>query len=537
MQRALDSSRELFELEVPSAGLRLVWDSGLRRLSFRRSHDLNELQVRLSEFSAFREDVKRVGQDTIEERLGRIVGLPCTLDDVWRRVLSEVAFHLSRLDVAKGGRSTVCSRFESWLGMTSASTAWHLRHDTKVPVAERAALLTAAVGELAMSSGEQLASDVLGRRDREVYWWTLRSRWLLAREWFEESSGAGDERASREALQAASSDYLAVLCRKLHRRELELFFSECGESLEAEVKNVLVGEERRKGLGLASPSDLSPAVHHDQVEEVFILWFLRRYDWWSAVSLQLALGRDVPRFLGIPWYAFLAIPGVLLVPFGVDWFLIEKTAPDPANTGAEPWPSWVLAVGWAGLFLVQVALVVYVLVRHRSLFRLLLPRAAFGSLLAWLTVIVVTVPEATNLQLADEMKGFLYDSWLCGIGSADNALSAGTLARALLGIFLVCLPAIGLLLCLILSEAAMYLRAWKAIFRALFVILCCYAGALFWGRLFAVPLLQALSPQEMQTWALLQTWTIGSAYALLFGTLVQLLWENRFITEPLFEEN
>ncbi len=502
----------------------LTWDDRLKILSSQG------VCLHLDHFEKFRTDRK--------ELIGNQWGdLRATLDlltvsqdrppaNSWRRPLGRLAFWVLRSSVGEqrdGGEGKrdheTAKGLLLWLGPESLESGWRLRFDENLRYAQRYRLLSGTVAALARqpteAKGAQTQAAFSEIELREAYWWTLRCRWELAIEW-QRDTGSRDAEA-RPAVSEAALAYLNLLKDEPHQQDLERFLSECGSSIEIEVKRVLFAYEEtwgvRRFFSMECPE--SPQTN-EAVRRVFSSWLLRRYDLKGAEKLIL-WGRPRRELMAGALCFLAAVVG------GFGLFVAQVFFPQELHSWRPSKLFW-----WGLQVFVQLAALFGMAACTPALFRVLMPRALFGSLLAWLTIILTALPNLEQIWISVGPQTQKTLGRLC-----FEMMEAHPRLSATIG----ALPGCALTAVFVLNEVSGYV--WKrrhAILRAVRAMICSYLGSLFWGIIFALPINFWLERKSDATcFCLVPIATIGSSLAVLFGILAQLLWENKSMTEPLGE--
>lgn len=449
-----------------------------------------------------------------------------------RAPLGEFGFRLLRFAESRARTSWFKGRYRSWrgphggvretpegyralaesllvgLGPDGPETAWRLAFDEQLPFSRRSDMVMATKQHLlALSEGENASPAALAnppeRRLRELFWWTVRSHFELACAW-ERSEGIRNPKA-RHVLHESSLAYLNLLKDEPHRRELDEFLQQGGSSVEAEVDRIFALKE--KGPNRARTGGHGSLRTDEAVRRIFFLWYLKRYNLTSAYKLitnPAGIGEVV-----IAWGFFLLVLLLLLAFAAADVGYLGTAFKEKLTAGAFLIPQ-------IGLQLVSLLLFI---VLAPNLSRLALPRALFGTLMAWLTVI-----GAYAFGLADDVRKPLHQA-LMDHGSTSVLTAVGLMVIAYLFMF---------------NEVRGHVPTKRLAARRVSVSLgIMLLGAMFWGLIFSVPLKilleRGLEVKAKLDHCLLYLTFVGGCAAVVFGILVQLLWDDRSITEPLGE--
>jgi hypothetical protein len=395
------------------------------------------------------------------------------------------------------------------LGPDGPETAWRLAFDEQLPFSRRSDMVAATKKHLlTLSEGEDAPPAALAsppeRRLRELFWWTARSHFELACAW-ERSEGIRNSEA-RHVLHESALTYLNLLKDEPHRRELDEFLQQGGSSVEAEVDDVFALKE--KGSIRPRPWGHGSLRTDEAVRRIFFLWYLKRYNLLSAYRLitnPAGIGE-----IAVAWGFFLLVTVMLLAVVVADTGGFGTAFKEQLTAGAFLIPQ----VG------VQLVSLLLFIVLAPNLSRLALPRALFGTLMAWLTVI-----GAYAFGLADDVRKPLHQA-LMGHGFTSVLLTTvGLMVIAYLFMF---------------NEVRGHVPTKRLAARRVGVSLSIMLlGSMFWGLIFSVPLKmlleRGLEVKAKLDHCLLYLTFVGGCAAVVFGILVQLLWDDRSITEPLGE--
>lgn len=365
--------------------------------------------------------------------------------------------------------------------------AWYVAFQSHLPFAHRAGVLASASG--------------LPMPVPDLVWWTAKCRLDLA----VVRAGAvrvDDADALRELVDAATS-YIHLLQKEPSRLAVERFYTAAGTTSEAEVLRAHTVREEYTNV--------------DEVERSEVMtWLLKRY----ALEETWALLRKTLRRREIigGWVALvMAFLGIAL--------FVGRTN-----------PRWQIAAQLAGFG----CLVYY----SPRIFSLLLPRAMFGTLLAWITVVVAQ--SASLLPIITEKDGAAVrescHKWLREIVNHPGEKLDGWFRGMFLEhrfdppqfvdfslIVIACLSVSAVFLMIEVSNRL----SRPQIRRSIDCVLVMLLGSMFWGAML-VPTLQyivAREPLGSSCGCVYPAWLLGSVCAVAFGILVQLIWDDRAVSE------
>ena len=158
-----------------------------------------------------------------------------------------------------------------------------------------------------------------------------------------------------------------------------------------------------------------------------------------------------------------------------------------------------------------------------------MPRALFGSLLAWCTVIFTALRDVHELKMDEGTK----DEWhlwdLCHKCADTQALKYSLLIS--LGIII--LDSI-----FIAYAVTQFTEGFRSTaVRTLSTLAALLAGSLFWGLIFALPIKVAIERDvfRFDCSCVIPIVLIGASIAVLFGLMVELIWQEQSLAEPLGE--
>ncbi len=578
---------DVHRLHYEAIGLEMVLDWRQETLTFRISErgggpgsndaaaagKTQSLTIRFKRFSDFKDDLDAFnghgaddGLKALDEALEALTeSRNSSPAGLWRDTLGHFGFSLLRY--GRKGRSELVTSAQNilgWIGATDVKTAWHTSFDRTLSFEHRYKLMHEARQALAADAGKATddlsPANMLEVRERELLWWATLRIFELAAEWQRQEGHLNIN--ARRALRESSTAYLQMLKNEPRRRDLERFLTECGTDVEVEVKNILFAEDedknrRRKGprraadIPAESPRNTSnkprrlsgtqPAatvgdglIGDEVIRRTFVVWFLKRYDLKSAKQLIFSIppaGEDVRRARRM--LIGLNLGAILLLLFQL------TPIPAPAGFGIRP-PAFAADITglvrsyshwlWGAQAVVQLLSLGITLLFTPTYFRLLMPRALFGSLLAWMTIVITALPDLKDVQAGGAVKT---------LGRACHQASMGqeTVYSLFigLGIFLFSLIFIGYTITQFISSRGVIVR------RTLRTALGLLYGSFFWGMLFALPAKYILeSSVEHNTFvfdcfSVIPIVVIGTPVAILFGLIVQLIWEDASLTEPIGE--
>jgi predicted outer membrane lipoprotein len=372
----------------------------------------------------------------------------------------------------------------------SPAGAWRVRFQKSLSPAHRAAILATA------SSAEVRIPR------RELVWWTAQCRLDHAVEWCTQHVEDGE--AARELTDAVAA-YIALLQGEHARREMESFYRELGTTSEREVLRALA--ERRDLTGCDEPLRADVAT-----------WLLRRYSLLEAAKLLRGRLRWSESIGGIA-----AATGVIIA---IAMFFTQHA---PRIQAAIQSLAFVLLV-----------------IFSPRVFSLLLPRALFGTLGAWIMVVLahsasllpMTSKEAVAAQrychvwLVNVMHPVGVNSfgyWVAQSEAAGEPVAPPAIV-SFLSIFFACLLISYLFL---MIEVRGRLAAGIA-GRSVACVLVMLGGSLFWGAMLVPTLTYIVAPLEFPgsfCACRYPAWVLGSVFAVAFGILVQLMWDDHAVAD------
>jgi len=370
----------------------------------------------------------------------------------------------------------------------SVCGAWRVAYQSKLTSASRAGVLAAAVESRELEHAELL-------------WWTARCRFEHAVRW-RRSEGVETVESVRELTEAATS-YIRLLQAGQARRAMEAFYESMGTTSEDEILRALGCREEL-------------AICEDTLRTEITTWLLRRYSLFKACRLlRGTLSRS--ELVG-GWIALFVCEAALFL------FLMQ-TMPR-------------VQVG------VQLAAFVALVLFAPRIFALFLPRALFGTLLAWLTVVLAQAASLLPIVSADRDEP-LHQAchlWLRNIihPAADIRNSAIELARGrvvppALFEFIGIIAAASVISIIFLKVEVHSRLATSSGARSALCFLVMLIGSLFWGAMLVPSLQYIVSREPIGTICacIFPAWLLGSVCAVAFGILVQLMWDDHAVGDSL----
>lgn len=484
-----------------SEGCVWTWDEPLRLLSVSDDGG-NLVSVPLESLQAFAKRLREMDErqiallvralEAVTNELEVWCGIPS-----WPRSLSEaIGLLLMFILMARPKPQTealvaVATWTASQFPPDSPSGAWRVAYQKHLSFAHRAGTLEAA----AEAAGAMAT--------REQVWWTAKCRLDLAIAWAE-SRRVDDAEAVRVLVDAAS-DYIRLLKDEPCRRALEGFYMAAGTTSEKEVLRAHAAREEHSAVD-------------DIVRGEVLSWMLRRYalaESWSLLKQSLTIVEKLGSILG----AVLTVASLFV-------FLLHSF----------PRVQIVLQI---------VAFISLVFLSPR-VFSLLLPRGMFGTLLAWIMVVLAQtasllpiVPGEHQQAVHREMHQWLAEviaprnqvgDWIAEMVSTRALIHPPPLVD-FLAIVLVCLTVSVVFLMVEVTERL----STRVVKRAVFCVSVMLSGSLFWGAML-VPTLQYIVVREpfgTSCGCVYPAWLLGSVGAVAFGILVQLMWDEHAISESL----
>jgi hypothetical protein len=404
--------------------------------------------------------------------------------------LSSLSCHLLWLCEGRPNRSELaaaCIDIADALPAQSPEQAWQIAFRSRTSIARRYKLLKGAVGVLA----SQKTSAV-----REIFWWTVVVWFRMAAEWHKAAPSA----ASTAAIKEAATAYRGVLMDAGSPQTLESFLALLKTSTEKEL--------------MMTVSVLEPLEPLSDTEARLIgAWYLRRYDLPRAAKISMMKRRPRETAAAAGALGAVIVAGVL--------FYLQRAL-------------WVQIIA-------QAFALGLVVVGAPRVFALLLPRALFGSLIAWLTVILaetasllpISKDAAVNAaRNASHEWLSMSTEWWPVIHTHDVVRACALVARdwRYVVVFLLCMLVAFSFLSIELS-ARLFVRGYG---RSLLCFGIMFAGALYWGAMLAPAvhvILKSEAAPEGGCRCLLPALIYGSALAVDFGLLIQLIWDEKSVTD------
>lgn len=535
----------MYRLKYPLANFEVVLDTRLSTITFRPTEDGNNhdagnhahgrrsiINLRLNSFATFEEDLRRLSAKRLGNGQATSKALLTYLDHmthnrelpphpVWREAFGDFGLLLLRYAHKRPGPLFEEARdLALWLGALQAKSAWRLSFNTRLSFEHRYKLLTSAVFTKIAGKGtegdnsDQL--DVPEAKERQLFWWSAMRRYELAQEWCESEVY---NPAARRALRDETSHYLHVLKDEPRQQDLQRFLTECGTDIETEVKKVLFN------LGLPPALDRSnrPSglVRDEVIRRAFIVWFLKRYDWLSAWRLVLSGPNRRRLWLTLGICGLLNLLALLL-------YTIQTN--EPSLRGYLPSPGARTMLLWAFQLLLQLSSLFLLLFLAPILFRLLMPRALFGSLVAWFTIIFLALKDVHEFKVGSEEKGWLLTD-LCHQGPFSDLQMFSYSMLVSLGVVLLGAVFVGY------TVTQFTQGPWKTLLRTVAMLCFLLLGSLFWAIALALPIKVTLERDAFafDCHCVIPIVVIGSSIAVLFGLLVELIWQDESLAEPIGE--
>ena len=526
------------------------WDDSLQTLVIRSHHTSGakpfEFVLPLNKLAACEQQLADIWSDGQADAFCEAVKSFAAFEEFATYVshLAMILIRLSRTRRSYAPWQDLAEKILERIPAMSIETAWHLRFaDAELTVEERFDLLKGALHALIRPQAEGQVNvynaEIANEEQRELYWWMNVCLFELAVDCYEQDWSSSTK--SIQSLRQASYNYVNLLHNEPYRQHLECFLRDSGSGVEAEIRYVLWLSDKLQ------PSNrshiVSPAVEQEKLQRVFIPWFLKRYDWPSAFSLLWHSNRTMPRRQRASQLLRLTL--LMLLPF-LGFGLLSLSAPPSIvmnglrSMFGSQMNMWIL---WVFQVVLQVFVLFVFFSYYQHIFRILAPRAFFASLLGFSAVFLAhrdvrdTVLGGTNLLSSchDLIDG-------CEEGCSHWFGPVGHLLGCGAGCFVLMLPALLVAAILIIYQVTSLMPDGNKRGRMKFVLFrtgvfgfFCYFGAFFWGILFAFPLVRLCTDHEPVGSILWQVAFISSAYALMFGFLVQLLWEDRSAAEPMVD--
>jgi hypothetical protein len=411
--------------------------------------------------------------------------------------------------------------------MQGSSQIWLQRYNKSLSFPSKYRLLREAVRVMATSRkqerDESTFADISDSETREIYWYTLRMQHELATKWAEDGDVPSIEAA--KAQRQSQLVYLQALREEPYRNELEEFLvrqketPEARTGTESEVARLLQLGMRRTPRRRARLGELLPvAGSDDAIDGVFFSWFMQRYDLRSGVRLMARGMTRREKWATALSLLFIGLAGLVFV-YQMFYRTFHISLPNGPTLVVGP--RWI----WATQLVLQLAALLTAASCAPKCFNFALPRALFGSLLTWITLVLTSVPGLWAIDLDskdDNLRDRLHELLI----SQPNQ----TMALAI--------PALLLLASVfIMRQIGQWTGNLRLIVeRTLVTMFLLYGGSVFWGILFAVPIRSVIERSWQDDLSCLAPIAcVGGALAALFGIIVELVWEDKSITEPLEE--
>lgn len=478
-------------------GLRWTWDEPLQLLSvsteaddaaqrvFLPVHSVAELMPRLAMLNAQEAALLERALRGAEAETRMWQGVP-----PWPVELRDPIGLLLMFLVATAGRrkgmrgiDEAARRVAALLPSDTPSGAWRVAFEQNLSSAHRAAALAAAA-EVPLPIPE-------------LVWWTAKCRLDHASQWAADSVNGAD--AARE-LMAAVDAYIRLLRREPSRRAMENFFVALGTTSEDEIVRALGAREEVT----------SDEILHGDV----MTWLLRRYALWKSWRLLRGSLRPAERIGAV-------IAGLMTIA-GIAMFVLQN-AP-------------------RAQVIIQISAFIALVFISPRIFALLLPRALFGTLLAWITVVIAQSATLLPILSTDQETHKACHLWLTQAFHpqwqvydwAANFLLRGEMGSPPAAVDFVVLIFACLTISIIFVMVEVSSRLATRIFgRAVYCVAVMLAGSLFWGAML-VPTLQFIIGREAigtRCTCTAPAWVLGSVCAVAFGILVQLMWDDHPISD------
>jgi hypothetical protein len=481
------------------------------------------LTLRLGSVAALRQDLEAMSVAQVDELLKVFRDLP-RLEigrdtEEWVAQLERLAFLLASYSSLNRKVQALFSRLVDWLLLNGGNDPWLIRFDESLSFASRYRLLARATRE---AETRGTGAERGGREERERYWLTTRLRFELAKEW---SLEAISKAAVLGAVDESRAAYLELIRSEPYRRELDEYLGyrvnrrSHVTGTEREVAHLLDIDTGRHARGEhKTPRQLRPEPRTDEaVDRVFLSWFLQRHALGRA--FRLIWRRRSPRERRA------ALVSLALVGAAAMLFAVQVAS---FNVGADLYLPRGLrlpaTVTWTVQVSMQAAALIVASWLSPACFSIVLPRALFGSLFTWITLIVMSIPGLWMMELEHHqylrvvVHDFLSRQPLVGLWAS--------------------MPLLVLVLVFVMREIAQWtshpliiiIRSVGTTFRLLL-------GSLFWGLIFARPIEQLLAypKEEGCVQAMVSIAVIGSSLAMLFAMIVELVWDEKSMAEPLGE--
>ena len=283
-----------------------------------------------------------------------------------------------------------------WLLMRGSKVLWLQRYDQNLSYVARFRLLKYGIRKMASSRKLEETrpsfTDTSDEEMRENYWFALRIQFDLAEEWYrvEGFTSIHAKKAHRQSFLA----YLQMLKDEPYRRDLEKFLEQLGcgghhrTGVEIEVARLLgLGWEKSQDDEEQYAEQYRPVRHNsdEAIDRIFLSWFLQRYDLRSARRI---VWRNLPGHDKHAAYLSLSLVGTAVCLFIFQAIHVDLTIPWYHHQQLHI----PLLQLWEVQAAVQGAALFFAAWRAPAFFNLMMPRALFGSLLTWITLVFTSLP-------------------------------------------------------------------------------------------------------------------------------------------------
>jgi len=534
-RQSLDELIGFYELRCGDGEWSVCWDDRRQILAFydaAPSGHSPRIELRTDHFRNFRSDLNGLPEQErsfLAQFIGRWSSSRCEpVPEALAQPLDRFVFFLVRWSLSRDScLDPRVVKLLEWMGQQGSRLAWLPSYDAQLSFGYRLELLNGAIKSLKRrrqfySEGDGAQPDSSDPETREEFWFTVRCTYDLTER---EAAGMRFKHPEvRKAYTAAFLAYLQVLKEDSYSQELNAFIESVGSSVEKEVMRLLqfAGEHEKRlmadGCGSEKSSEMNRPRLDEGLQRVYFIWFVQRYDLLAASRLMWGQFTSSQRhFAG----ACAAIWLLAVILFGLE----ASRAPLVIL-----WPREKIEFSHAQIWGVQsgLQLVALFLVAWRvpALINLTLPRALFGSLVTWITIIFMSLPNLSVITFNDDV---LNPDTLQA--EFHNYLNQHPHA------FWLAMPALLLALTFVVREVSRYVRKSSSIlFRSGVALMGIFLGSLFWGMIFAYPIKIVLEKKwDPNCSCLLLDALIGASLAALFGIIIQLLWDDKAISEPLEE--
>jgi hypothetical protein len=457
-------------------------------------------------------------------------------DSSWLAPFERMTFFLAArdwVDLVPG--EAEYQRLTAWLRRQGSALVWLPRFDEDLSHATRYRLLRASVEQFAQLRAAQRQHeplvDLSDPDTRQQYWFTVQMNHALAGEWCDAEGLSSTE--SAKALRQSKLTYLQILYEEPHRRELDRFLLAQAKSLhwrsgsECEVARLLnLFDGKRKSASIGNLREgLDDSRADTTLDGAFFSWFMQRYDQSSGLKLvRRGMSQTERRATG--WIIASASLSMLL-------FLAQALYPYLVTI--LPWTlAWIEPAAekinvlylWTAQATLQVLALLLAAWLAPISFNFVLPRALFSSLLAWFTLILTSVPALWTVEFTN--SGSREDDLRLAVHGFMVAHPFGSTALAI-PILLMCSV-------FIMRQIGVWTSVRTTILlRGLLTTFKLFIGSFFWGALLALPIHSVLRPVEKNpcSGCLLTIAIVGASLAAFLGIMVELVWEDRSIAEPL----